>query len=310
MGRDDAACWTAKDETCLLEHLVERASAAGDGGSFTTTTFNEIAPLVDAVRTSGGKKTPKSCQAKYGILRRIFRAIQDIKHSKSGWTWDDKLGANIGPDMEEAWVHFLKAHSHAKPFKNKGWTHLEQITRLMPATVKGTNVFRASQGVTGIQDSFQSATIELDHPLGDEGKEDEEGSEVEEEEGKTDDVVTPVSASVRFNSSGAETPAPSSKKTRVTGADAISGLTASISRFGDNMCKVLAGNPADKTPHRHTKAVQRAQAESWLLPPQRLRLFKILEGDIKAADAYLALNEDDQEFRELWIMDKIENAHL
>ncbi|KAG6834298.1 hypothetical protein H0H93_010624, partial [Arthromyces matolae] len=123
-------------------------------------------------------------------------------------------------------------------------------------------------------------------------------------------LTTPVKQSRRRERALSETPAVSSKKARVSGAEAISSLTASISRFGDNMCKVLAGDPSERTPQRHRKALQLAQKEKWLSARDRLTLCKIIEKDIKAADAYLALDLDDAEFRELWIQEKVEEGRL
>ena len=94
----------------------------------------------------------------------------------------------------------------------------------------------------------------------------------------------------------------------MTGPDAIQGLTVSIGRFGDNVCKVLAGDPSQKTPQRHTKAVKLAQAEDWLPACERLLFCNVVENNIKAADAYLALNPEDTEFRRLWIQKKVDDA--
>ena len=52
--------------------------------------------------------------------------------------------------MEQEWVKFLKIHKDAKPFKNRGWVHLEKMTEIMPVTLRGTYVYRPSQGVTGM----------------------------------------------------------------------------------------------------------------------------------------------------------------
>lgn len=98
------------------------------------------------------------------------------------------------------------------------------------------------------------------------------------------------------------------KKAKITGADAIQSLTTSISRFGDNICKVLAGDPSEKTPKRHTKAVKLAQKENWLPVADRLILCNVFEKDIKAADAYTALDADDVEFRQMWIQEKVEEV--
>jgi hypothetical protein len=94
----------------------------------------------------------------------------------------------------------------------------------------------------------------------------------------------------------------------MTSPDTIQGLTVSIGHFSDNVCKVLAGDPSQKTPQCHTKAVKLAQAEDWLPACERLLFCNVIENNIKAADAYLALNPDDTEFRRLWIQKKVDDA--
>jgi hypothetical protein len=92
--------------------------------------------------------------------------------------------------------------------------------------------------------------------------------------------------------------------------DAMLSLNTAIVRFGDSMCKALTGDPSEKTPYRHSKAVKLAQKENWLLKEDRLILCKVLERDIKAADAYLALDPDDAEFREMWMEDKVQEVKV
>ena len=85
----------------------------------------------------------------YLQLRRIFHAIQAIKN-RSGWTWSDETGASITPDMEDAWGDFLKIYREAKPFKNHSWIHLEKMTIIMLASLKGYHIFHPLQGLSGI----------------------------------------------------------------------------------------------------------------------------------------------------------------
>ena len=68
---------------------------------------------------------------------------------------------------------------------------------------------------------------------------------------------------------------------RGSGAEAIKSLTASIGHFGDNICKVLAGDPPEKTPKCHTKAMKLTQQEFWLLISNHLILCNIFEKDTK-----------------------------
>ena len=62
--------------------------------------------------------------------------------------------------MEPAWADFVKSQPLAKPFKNKGWVHLEKMTELMPATIKGAHVFCPSQGVSGLDTFFEETQDE------------------------------------------------------------------------------------------------------------------------------------------------------
>jgi hypothetical protein len=70
----------------------------------------------------------------------------------------------------------------------------------------------------------------------------------------------------------------------------------------------LAGDLSEKTPKHHTKAVKLAQKENWLPMADRLILCNVFEKDIKAVDAYTALNGDDIEFRQMWIQEKVEEV--
>ena len=105
-----------------------------------------------------------------------------------------------------------------------------------------------------------------------------------------------------------DTPSQSQKKSKTTGAEAIQGLTVSISRFGDNICKVLAIDPSLRTPHRRKEAMKLAQQETWLSNHDRLILCTVLEKDINAVDAYSALEIDDEDFQRMWIQQKVDTA--
>lgn len=113
------------------------------------------------------------------------------------------------------------------------------------------------------------------------------------------------SASRRREHAFSQTPPPSSKKVKTTGADAIKGLTQSISRFGDNICQVLAIDPSLRTPHHRKEALKLAQQEEWLSKGDRLIFYSVLEKDINAVDAYASIDRDDNEFCEMWVRDKV-----
>lgn len=105
---------------------------------------------------------------------------------------------------------------------------------------------------------------------------------------------------------------PPAKKAKTSGrnADRLHGLTESITNFGDNICKVLAVDPSLRTPHRRKEALKLAQGEKWLRMGDRLTFCLCLEKDIAAADAYLSLDPDDEEWRHLWINAKVQEAQF
>jgi hypothetical protein len=89
-----------------------------------------------------------------------------------GWTWSDETGASITPDMEDVWEDFLKVYKEAKPFKNHGWVHLDKMMMIMPATIKGTHVFRPPQGLSGVN-SFPNDYDDVPNTQEEEADEDE-----------------------------------------------------------------------------------------------------------------------------------------
>lgn len=117
---------------------------------------------------------------------------------------------------------------------------------------------------------------------------------------------SPTCASCKHEHAPSGTP-PSSKRVRGSGAE-LQGLTASISQFSNNICKVLAGNPSERTPKHHAKAVKLAQQEMWLLIADWLILCNIFEKDIKAVDVYTALDDSDVESHEMWIQGKVDEV--
>jgi hypothetical protein len=66
------------------------------------------------------------------------------------------------------------------------------------------------------------------------------------------------------------------KKIKTTGAEAIDGLTQSISCFGDNICKVLAMDPLLQTPHSRKEALKLSQQEEWLSKGDQLIFYNVL----------------------------------
>jgi len=71
-SKPEPAKWSVADETAFVAFLHEHRAAGGDSATFKMATFNEAAPLIDAVRIKarskpelGGPKTGSSCQTKW-----------------------------------------------------------------------------------------------------------------------------------------------------------------------------------------------------------------------------------------------------
>lgn len=62
--KTEPAKWTVADETAFIAFLYDHRSAGGDGATFKAPTFNEVAPLLDAMKTEGGTKTGSTCSNK------------------------------------------------------------------------------------------------------------------------------------------------------------------------------------------------------------------------------------------------------
>ena len=65
-SNDAPVKWSLKDETTLINYLIENRSYAGDGGTFKDTIWSGIVPTLEAQRTEGGVKTAKKCKEKWG----------------------------------------------------------------------------------------------------------------------------------------------------------------------------------------------------------------------------------------------------
>lgn len=75
------AVWTDADLDCLLEFLLQNKSRAGDGGSFTSTVFNEAATECNKIRTQGAIKTGKMVKNKWSSVCLQFRtSCQSLTH--------------------------------------------------------------------------------------------------------------------------------------------------------------------------------------------------------------------------------------
>ncbi|KAG6905951.1 hypothetical protein DXG01_016695 [Tephrocybe rancida] len=150
------AYWTEQDEDKLVEYLYNNRSRSGDGGSFRKPVFQEVSNILTPLRKKGGPKTVKACQNKWATLKRAYNVVLALK-GVSGWTWDDKYGANITPELESSWAAYVKVHKDAEPFKRKGWRHFHRVSEIIPSVViRGTRVYRASNATTGLSRDRES----------------------------------------------------------------------------------------------------------------------------------------------------------
>ncbi|KAK6987883.1 Myb-DNA-bind-3 domain-containing protein [Favolaschia claudopus] len=141
--KQENAVWTCRNETTLLDYLLEVMSKSGDGLNFKEATWKASAHRVNSdSREKGGPKTWQSCKSKFQKLKALFLVICEIM-GNSGWTWSDEKGACIDAASSGTWDAFVKRNKAAKPFRNAGWTHLKTFRQLMPdAAPKGSHVFR------------------------------------------------------------------------------------------------------------------------------------------------------------------------
>ncbi|KAF8201924.1 hypothetical protein K438DRAFT_1535690, partial [Mycena galopus ATCC 62051] len=96
------ANWLFKDESSLIEFLVENIAEAGDNKNFTMKTFRACADHLEPTCTKGGPKTAKSCTQKYSNLRKL-QGLVDLIKAISGWKWSDEKGADIDLTTKDSW---------------------------------------------------------------------------------------------------------------------------------------------------------------------------------------------------------------
>ncbi|RXW11640.1 hypothetical protein EST38_g14215 [Candolleomyces aberdarensis] len=320
------AHWSTQDEEDLIDYLLQHQAQAGDGGSFKMSpTFLGVAAVLNPKRKKGtGEKTGAVCSSKWNSFKRTHKAINAIRN-RSGWTWDNDKGANIGEDRARDWNEFIKKVPYAKPFRNKGWKHLRKVDQLMPATLHGTHVFSASQGTVGLDpqpsdpdptakstlpdppSSFLVASRSVSPLLEDQPA---PISHDDSEASARAPATTAVEVQTIRKRERAETvtPAASTKKSKLTGPEAIQSLNQTFGKFGENICAALAMDPQLRTPSRRKQALKKVQLEKWLPASDRLLLYKHLESNINAVDAYASIDDEaDSEFRQLWITERLKD---
>lgn len=97
------------------------------------------------------------------------------------------------------------------------------------------------------------------------------------------------------------------KKARISGADTISDLSASVHGFSDTVREALIPHSTsglEATPRRKQRAIQRAQkVETYLGIDDLVAFINILEKDIESVDSYMVLSNDA--LRKRWVETKL-----
>ncbi|KAI6166486.1 hypothetical protein EDD17DRAFT_1753348 [Pisolithus thermaeus] len=93
---------------------------------------------------SGKVKDHKNVLIKWGVLKQTYNAIGAVYIPTH---WDNEHGANIsGVLAAEAWSKYIavKANTHMRPFRNKGWEYLEFMEDIFPqGGATGAHAFHA-----------------------------------------------------------------------------------------------------------------------------------------------------------------------
>ncbi|KAG2029251.1 hypothetical protein BDR03DRAFT_1018666 [Suillus americanus] len=137
--------WTTEETSRLLEYLIAHRAEGGDGMGFKQTAFTgsstHMQEPLDGVLNCVAGPSRDSLSCKNNAKK--YTAIIAIK-SQLGFSWDDDLGANIGPADAARWIAFAKSRPDTKPFHNKGWEHFHEMDELMCTQPScGTNAFHA-----------------------------------------------------------------------------------------------------------------------------------------------------------------------
>ncbi|KAK6984127.1 Myb-DNA-bind-3 domain-containing protein [Favolaschia claudopus] len=316
--KQENAVWTCRNETTLLDYLLEVMSKSGDGLNFKEATWKASAHRVNSdSREKGGPKTWQSCKSKFQKLKALFLVICEIM-GNSGWTWSDEKGACIDAASSGTWDAFVKRNKAAKPLRNAGWTHLKTFRQLMPdAAPKGSHVFRPRTALAQV--TLPESQHESQPPSQPNEDEDDDGrsqtwsieekdSDNEQEKEKENEPVPPPSSAPKTPASGsrkrkpADSNAGTVKKPRLSGgAAALSGLSDHMGQFNKLMELALvpptpAANPVDiaPSPVRLKNAVKRArELETWM---EKVDL---------AVDIYDTFEDGDEELRIIWVKRKV-----
>ncbi|KAJ7614294.1 hypothetical protein DFH06DRAFT_1344247 [Mycena polygramma] len=251
--KEPNAVWTKPEVYAFLDHLIKNVAKAGLGGNFKTPVYTAAAKMLNQMRTVGGRKKAKGCLNKYTALRATYKVIDHLVNYASGFTYSDDKGANIGPAEKDAWDAYVKVHTGAKPFRNKGWPYRAKMAQLVPSQAKGNHVFRTPQAAarndqldvgsfTGdpphpaIEEPHSPTPWDMEDPKYRAGNSDDDDDEQEKEKEQELDreqsnSPTPVGSGRKR---AAATPSHPPKRIRPTGgAQALASIANAAQEFND-----------------------------------------------------------------------------
>ncbi|KJA13473.1 hypothetical protein HYPSUDRAFT_125539, partial [Hypholoma sublateritium FD-334 SS-4] len=118
--------WSLNEEKSFVQFLLGHKSEAGYGGTFKGSTYQKGVKHISHLCERGPPKDSKSLQNKWNALKKTYRVVLAIQ-AASGWVWDNEKGADINIYSALSWDDYVKKHPAAKPFRNRGWVHLENM---------------------------------------------------------------------------------------------------------------------------------------------------------------------------------------
>ncbi|KAG1821400.1 hypothetical protein EV424DRAFT_819495 [Suillus variegatus] len=322
-----ATHWTDEATSRLIQYLTLHRAEGGDGINFKQATFAAAAahllePPDGTPKENyivGNKRDWQSCKNKWIMCKKKHAAIVEIK-SQSGFSWDEELGANIGPADATCWTTFANAHPDAKPFRNKGWKHFDEMDDLLRAQIsRGTNAFHAGQETFESQHTPSNISNEgpaVEHEpvastTGDSGVEEDDERTIAEREldDDEDDIIpweatppplkrksAPVALTPSLTASSSCPSGPSSKRQRIGGsATALYAINDQFSEFTDvfRVASQSQKSAIALSPQRKQAAMRRAQLlETHLDDDSMAALIEAFQMDVSAADAYMVMSDD------------------
>ncbi|KAJ7131877.1 hypothetical protein C8R43DRAFT_956835 [Mycena crocata] len=329
------AVWLPADCVALLEFLVTQRAAMADNGHFKPVVYRAAAVKLEAIRAKGGPKTFKSCQQKYGWLRKLCELVEIIK-GVSGWHYNDETGVSVTPATESSWDDWVKVFPMGSRFALTGFPYYYIMEPLMPQKAKGSNVFRAGADETPLSPAANRSVSpdwdqeQMNNEFGEKSTDSGQNpAGDDDDDGDPDDInsSSPATLTSTRKRVAAQSSSGYHKKPRLgPGTQGLIDIASAAVDFNEifssfrgafaatdgapqtSASTSTAPAPApvfQLSPQRRITAIVQAQKESWLSNSDRVALIKILR-DVTKADVYTALETD--EIRIPWILSELEEV--